>query len=725
MKSIKKVDAMRKLDGAVKFIDDVNYPNMLHAKFVFPTKDHAKINKINFPSEFNLDEFVIVDAKDIPGKNIVENPIMTQPLFAEGEVEYYGQPIMGVAHRDKDVLEQFLNKIEIDYTELPAITEIKECLDNEENAFPFDPADIGNPIKSQIVIDNHKHKEIDPSWLKHHGVYYTPHQEQLYLEPQGVISEFFPEEKRVFVKSACQCPYYIHEAIEIFFGDAVEKVEIEEADALGGAFGGKEDYPNILAGITCLLSYKNGGGKVKLVLDRETDIQVTTKRHPSRTEITSYTDPKTGQIEKLNVDFRIDAGAFATHSPVVMARGALHAGGTYNCTDVKIFARYFKSNTPPNGAFRGFGAPQSEFAIESHVQEIANILGMSHLEFKNKNILRIGDRFPTNQVNNVDSVYETMKVALQKSDYEKKVKEFAEFNKTSKIKKGMGISTGMHGGGFTGTGEKTMNSKVRVNIDKNANVKIYVSSTDMGQGCSTTLTQCFSECIGHPLSKTFYQIPNTQKAPNSGPTVASRTIYIVGNLLTKMAKDLVANEFGGKSIENYVAENQSEFPKDFYKTFELDPSIQFNVATYEGMGYGDFSWGCAIVEIEYDPDTYQVDVKKGWFGIDIGKRVNEEICEGQIQGGVLQAIGWGSTEYIERAGMKGKSITDYIAYTCADAPELNVYFTDNDIAKPKGLGELPMDFPAAAVRDALHNATGIFLPEIPVIPENIRNAIKK
>jgi len=725
MKNIKKVDAMRKLDGKVLFIDDIQDANLLHAKFVYSSKAHAKINKINFPKNFNLDEFIFVDAKDIPGKNLVENPVMTQPLFAEGEVEHFGQPIMGVAHKDKDTLLKFMEAVKVDYTELPAVVGIKNCLDNVKNAFPYDPKDAGNPFKSQITINNHKSKEIDPSWVKHHGVYYTPHQEQLYIEPQGVVAEFFPNEKRMFVKAACQCPYYIHEAIEIYYGDAIEKVEIEESDALGGAFGGKEDYPNILAGIASLISYKNGGGKVKLVLDREADIQITTKRHPSRSEITSYTDPKTGQMEKVDIDFRLDAGAFETHSPVVMARGALHAGGTYNCTDVKVFARFFKSNTPPNGAFRGFGAPQSEFAIEAHTQEIAKKIGISFLEFKNKNILRPNDIFPTTQVNKVDSVYETMKVTLEKSDYEKKMKEFVEYNKTHKIKKGIGISTGMHGGGFTGTGEKTMASKVRVNIDKDAIVRIYVSSTDMGQGCSTSLPQCFSEEIGHPLSKTFYQTPNTQKAPNSGPTVASRTIYIVGNLLRKMAKELVNEDFGGKKIEDYVTANQDQFPKDFYKTFELDPSIQFDVATYKGMGYGDFSWGCSIIEIEYDPDTYQVDVKKSWSGIDVGRRVNQEICEGQIQGGVLQAIGWGSTEYIERGNMRGSSITDYIAYTSADAPEMNVYFTDNDASKPKGLGELPMDFPASAITDALHNATGIFLPEIPVIPENIRNAIKK
>ena len=553
---------MRKLDGEVLFIDDIQAENLLHAKFIYSSKAHAKINKINFPKNFNLDEFIFVDAKDLPGKNIVENPVMTQPLFAENkEVEYFGQPIMGVAHQDKDTLLKFMQAVQVDYTELPAVVGIKECLENEENAFPYDPKDVGNPFKSQITIDNHQHKEIDPSWVKHHGVYYTPHQEQLYIEPQGVVAEYFPAESRMFVKAACQCPYYIHEAIEIFYGDAIKKVEIEESDALGGAFGGKEDYPNILSGIASLISYKNGGGKVKLVLDREDDIQITTKRHPSRSEITSYTDPKTGQMEKVYIDFRLDAGAYETHSPVVMARGALHAGGTYNCTDVKIFARFFKSNTPPNGAFRGFGAPQSQFAIEVHAQEVADKIGISFLDFKRKNILRPNDIFPTTQVNKVDSVYQTMKVALEKSDYEKKIKEFAEYNKSHKIKKGIGISTGMHGGGFTGTGEKTMASKVRVNIDKDAVVKIYVSSTDMGQGCSTLLPQCLFDSYRSSFAAddTFYQYSKDPKNSCGPYGCLKTTIYRTLPILEEceLIKKTVGN--GEKEFYEHIFGHQKHF----------------------------------------------------------------------------------------------------------------------------------------------------------------------
>ena len=721
VEKIKKVDVNKKLNGSVKYIDDTFYDDMIHGGFLYSSKAHAKIKEINFPKGFDLSEFTIVDYTDIPGDNIVENPVMDQPLFAAEKVNYIGQPILGVAHSKKEKMKRFIEQIEVKYQELEAIETIKDCLDNEENAILCPKEDIGSSFKSEIFINNQKAKTIDSNWIKHSGVYYTPHQEQLYIEPQGVYAKYEKSTRTIYVRSACQCPFYVHEAIEIFFKDAINRVEVQFVDALGGAFGGKEDYPNILAGISSLLAYKSGKG-VKLILEREDDIQITTKRHPSRTEIVSYTNPKTKRIEKLDIDYRLDAGAYQTHSPVVLARGTLHAAGVINCSNVKVHGRLFRSNTPPNGAYRGFGAPQSLFAIESHIEEIAKKLNISSLEMRRINILKKGDFFPTLQKVDVNSPSQVLERAVEVSSYEKKVTEFKKFNKTNKIQKGIGLSVVMHGGGFTGRGEQVLNSKVRVNIDKKGIVRIYVSSTDMGQGISTTLPQCFCQAIGHPLEKTIYQYPNTQKTPNSGPTVASRTIYIVGNLLIALAKD-IKQELGFDNLDKYITKHQSEFPRDFYKTFKMPKGVDFVVEKYLGTAYRDYSWAACVSEIEYDPDTYSISVKKLWNILDIGKCVNLSICEGQIQGGVIQAMGYATTEYMERASLKGKSITDYIAPTSLDVPDIFVEFINQDNSIPKGLGEIPMDFPAPAIRNAFYNATGIFLNEIPLLPESIFESI--
>ena len=723
MKKVKKVDVLDKLNGSVKYIDDIFEEEMLHANFLYAKNAHAKIVSIKYPKGFKKDEFVIVDFNDIPGDNIVENPVMDQPLLSTGEVFYVGQPILGIAHKDKEMLTSFISQIEVEYKPLPSVTTIKECLDNQENAILCPKEDIGSSFKSEIFMSNQKKKSIDPNWVKHSGIYYTPHQEQLYIEPQGVFAKYDKKSGKMFVKSACQCPFYVHEAIEIFFKDAIKKVEVEAVDALGGAFGGKEDYPNVLAGIAALLSYKSCL-PIKLILDRDDDIQITTKRHPSRTEIVSYTDPKTKRIEKIVIDYRLDAGAYQTHSPVVLARGTLHAAGCYKCTDVSVHGRLFRSNTPPNGAYRGFGAPQSLFAMESHMDELAQIVGVSPVEFRRINVLRKGDQFPTLQEIDNNSPSQVFEKLLDMCDYDKKVEGFTEFNRTNRIKKGIGLSLVMHGGGFTGTGEKVLNSKIRVNVDKDGIARIFVSSTDMGQAVSTTLPQCFAEPIGHPLSKTFYQTPNTQHTPNSGPTVASRTIYIVGNLLTELALEM-KKELGFESLNEYVKNNQSEFPKDFFKSFVLPSGIEFKVEKYLGTAYRDYSWAACAAEIEYDPDTYSASVKKLWNVLDIGKTVNLTICQGQVQGGIIQAMGYATTEFMERIGQKGQSITDYIAPSSLDVPQIEVEFINQEEAIPKGLGEIPMDYPAPAIRNALFNATGVSINEIPLLPENILKQVKK
>ena len=719
MKKVKKIDALSKLSGSALFINDYYEENMLNAMFLYSKISHGKIKNVIFPKEYDLKEFIIVDAKDIPGKNLVENPVMDLPLFAQDEINFIGQPILAVAHKDKKTVFDFINKIKVEYEEFPAKIFYKETLEDENNAFPCPKELISDPFKSEIIINNHKEKPIDPTWIKLHNVYYTPHQEQLYLEPQGAYAKYDVATKSIFVKISCQCPFYVHEAIEIFFGKEANKVEIEVPDNIGGAFGGKEDYPNIIAGVVALLSYKSKGKTVKIVFDRDDDINITTKRHPSRTEITSYTNPKTKKLEKLIIDFRLDAGAYQTLSPVVLARGTLHAAGVYKCDDVYIKGRLFKSNTPPNGAFRGFGAPQSMFALESHVEEISSKLNIPSLEFRKINMFNKEDSHPTTQKVDIESAKEAIDKIVKLANYEEKIKEYAKFNKqNNSLKKGIGLSVVMHGGGFTGTGERVINSKIKIEINKKAIVKIFVSSTDMGQGAATTLAQCFAEEINHSFSKTLYQTPNTTKTPNSGPTVASRTIYIVGNMLRKLAKD-IKNELKFTSLEDFVKENQEMFPKFFHASFEMDPNISFDVAKYYGTAYKDYSWAACIAEIEYDCNTYSVNLKKLWNVLDIGKLINKEICEGQIQGGAVQGAGYALTEYIERNNMRGKSITDYVVPTSLDAPELIVDFINEDSDLPKGLGEIPMNFPAPAIRNAFYNATGIFMNEIPLVPESI------
>ncbi len=705
-KMIKKVDAIPKLNGSFRFVDDYRYDNMIYGYFVYSKIHKGKIKEIIYPQEYQIRDFTIVTAKDIPGKNIVPEPVSDQPFMTENTIEHFGQIILAVAHPDKNILKDFIKKIKIIYQEdTDALTDWKETLDNEDNVFG-----------KEIRINNRNNIENKANLHKTVGVYYTPHQEQLYLEPQSMIAIYIPKDNIVFIRGSMQCPYFVKAAVENIMGDKIIEAVIATSEGIGGAFGGKEDYPNIVAGIASLLSYKSRK-PVKIILDREDDILITTKRHPSKTIITSYTDRETKEIKSIDIDFRLDAGAYQTLSPVVLSRGILHAIGGYSVKDAFLKARLFKSNTPPNGAFRGFGAPQSLYAIESHIDNIANELNINPADLRLKNIFRLNDEFPTGQKITEEHLLECLNRVLGKSDYYKKYKDFAEYNKTHKLKKGIGLSIVYHGGGYTGNGEKRLNSEVKLTIDSNAQITVFVSNVDMGQGAYTTLPQIVAENLNHPYEKTRMEVPNTSKTPNSGPTVASRTIYIVGGILKRLSKK-IKEEMG--NVEEYVKKHQKEFPKEYREKFQADPIQQFDDNTYKGMAYRDYSWAASVLEIEYDETTFTIKPIKIWAVLDIGKPINYEIAVGQVQGGIAQGLGYALTEFVYKKDFgRVMGLTDYTVPTTMDVPRMDIEFIHTDSNLAKGLGEIPMNFPAPALRNAFYNATGIRIDEIPLTPEKI------
>jgi len=713
MKSIKKFDAIPKLNGSWRYLDDYQYEGMINGQFLLSDFHHGKIKEIIFPEGYNLEEFTFARVSDIPGTNIVPEPVNDQPFMVDDEVMHKGQVIMGIAHPDKRLLNEFVKSIKVTHNELPAIYGMKQCLDDEANH--FGKADI---------IDHRTDTPVDPNWIKHHNVYYTPHQEQAYLEPQGTIAIYKPDTKEMYIRVTAQCPFYVKGGIENIMGDAIENAVVESTEGLGGAFGGKEDFPSLLSGVAAILSYKSHK-PVKMVLERNEDIAITTKRHPARIEITTYTDPETKKIKKLEIDYRLDAGAYQTCSTVVMSRGILHASGGYAIPDTYIIGRLFRSNTPINGAFRGFGAPQAFAGMEAHIDLIANDLDIDPYKFRKINIFHIGDEFPTTQPVMENNLEDCLDRVIVKSDYSRKVEEYRVWNETHDDKKGIGISMGYHGGGFTGNGEKNMKPKIRVTIDKDAIVRIYVSSTDMGQGAHTTLAQLFFEEIGHPREKCWVELPHTGKTPDSGPTAASRTIYIIGNLLAKTARE-IKKELGFDNLEEYVKNHQDEFPKEYFRIFIPDSSVVFNDQKYIGVAYKDYSWAATVNEIVWHADTYQIELIKSWNVLDIGKVVNNKIAVGQAEGGILQGLAYGTTEYIYKPGFgRINGFTDYTLPTTLDIPEIDVEFIHTDNLVAKGLGEIPMDYPAPSIRGALHFATGVMIDEYPLIPERIFKALKE
>ncbi len=306
-----------------------------------------------------------------------------------------------------------------------------------------------------------------------------------------------------------------------------EKVRVVQMET-GGAFGGKEDYPSMIAGHAALLAIKSGR-PVKIVYDRAEDMAATTKRHPSRTRHRTAVS-RDGKILGGEIEFTIDGGAYATLSSVVLSRGAIHAGGPYYWPNVRIRAKAVATNAPPHGAFRGFGAPQSLFAMERHMDRIAQVVGLSPIEIRRRNFLKPGQTTITEQtLREPIDLAKLLDRALSLSKYHSKKERFSIENQAGITKKRvMGIAAFLHGAGFTGSGERYLSSVVGVEGCADGRVRVLVSSTEFGQGTKTVLCQIAAEALGLRYEDVTIAQPDTTEVPNSGPTVASRTVMVVG-----------------------------------------------------------------------------------------------------------------------------------------------------------------------------------------------------
>src|SRR6202166_668413 len=388
-KSVPRKEGRDKVTGRSQYVDDMVLPDMLFGATVRSQIPRGRIRRITFSPQINWDEFVIVAAKDIPGKNCISLISDDQPCLANEVVNHPEEPVLLLAHPDRHLLPQAVAAIAIECEPLPAIFTIEESERRSEIVWGED-----NIFKTYVIEKG----AVDAIWGKAdyivEGEYTTGAQEQLYIENNGMIADF-DAARGITVWGSLQCPYYVHKALMALCDLPAEKVRVVQMET-GGAFGGKEEYPSMLAAHATLLAIKSGK-PVKIVYDRMEDMAATTKRHPSRTRHRTAVS-KDGKILGGEIEFTIDGGAYKTLSPVVLSRGALHAGGPYYWPSVRVRAKAVATNAPPHGAFRGFGAPQSLFAMERHIDFIAQTLGISSIEVRRRNLLKPGQTTTTEQI---------------------------------------------------------------------------------------------------------------------------------------------------------------------------------------------------------------------------------------------------------------------------------------------------------------------------------------
>jgi CO/xanthine dehydrogenase Mo-binding subunit len=730
-KSVPRKEGRDKVTGAARYIDDMAMPGMLFGATVRSQIPRGGIKHISFDPQFDWSEFVVVTAQDIPGKNCIALIGDDQPCLADGKVNHPEEPILLLAHADPHLLRKAVDGVSIEYEPLPAIFTIEESERCSEIIWGMD-----NTLKTFLIAKG----DVDRVWAKAdyivEGEYTTGAQEQLYIENNGVIAAF-DLEQGITVWGSLQCPYYVHKALMALCNLPAEKIRVVQAET-GGAFGGKEDYPSIIAGHAALLAMKSGR-PVKIVYDRLEDMTATTKRHPSRARHRTAVG-KDGRILGGEIDFTIDGGAYATLSSVVLSRGTIHAGGPYYWPNIRIRGKAVATNTPPHGAFRGFGAPQSLFAMERHMDRIAQAVGLSPVEIRRRNFLKPGETTTTEQtIREEIDLGKLLDRALELSDYTAKKARFARENAVGPIKKGMGIAAFLHGAGFTGSGERYLASVVGVEGCADGGVRVLVSSTEFGQGTNTVLCQIAAQALDLPYEDVRIAQPDTNQVPNSGPTVASRTAMVVGSLVrsaalgikqTLIAAGMISGSYSPEEFRAACRRYISEHGQlRSLARYEAPTGVFWDDEKYRGEAYAAFAWAVYVAEVAVDLSTYSARVEDFVALQEVGKVLHPVLAKGQIAGGVAQGIGFALYEKViwQNGRMQNGQMTNYIMPTSADLPPIRIFFEEmgnvHGAYGAKGIGELPMDGPAPAIVNAIEDALGTRFDSIPLLPEDVFEAV--
>jgi CO/xanthine dehydrogenase Mo-binding subunit len=510
-----------------------------------------------------------------------------------------------------------------------------------------------------------------------------------------------------------QCPYYIKHALEKAFGWNSERIRIVQTTT-GGAFGGKEEFPSIIAGHAAFAAFKTGK-PVKLIYEREEDIISTTKRHPSVITIKTALDSNQ-KITAVDIDIKLNAGAYAGLSSVVLQRAMFCSTGVYNFENFIIKGKAYATNTVPSGAFRGFGGPQAIFAIETHMNTLAFMLHQDVIDFKSRYMVKTGDKTTTGG---------TFRGSLKLPEIVNRVKEMADYknlcsekNSVNSIKKGVGFSIFLHGCGFTGNGEQQV-IKASTVLKKNydGTVSICISNVEMGQGLGTVMRKIVASSLGIDISKVIYTAVDTDKVPDSGPTVASRSTMIVGGLLVKACEKLK---------QRWDEEGMVEVQADYQQ-----PSwLEWDNELLKGDAYPSYSWGADIALVSVDTLTYELSIEKIWTVMDIGIPIDTNTLRGQIEGGILQGVGYSSCEVMsmKEGRILQKNLTDYIIPSSKDSVDISLDYIINPYENgpfgAKGAGEIPFLGVGPAVAGAVLDAIKKPVYKLPLTAEYLMEVIE-
>src|SRR5712691_2425071 len=590
-RSVPRREGADKVTGRARYTDDIPAPGAWYGKTIRSTVPRGRIRSITLDPAFDWQRVVVVTADDIPGDNVVHLIRDDQPVLAPrgGQIRHKEEPIVLLAAANRRTLDEAASHVRIEYDRAEPVYELEKAIE------VFSTVEIR---KGEVLEDRKGGEDVEVV----ERTFRVGLQEQLYIEPQGAIA--IPEANgAIRIIGSLQCPYYVHRALKRALRLSDQQAVVVQAET-GGGFGGKEEYPSIVAVHAALLARK-AGRPVRVIYDRHEDFTATTKRHPGvirhRTAV-----KKDGTLLSQDIEIVLDGGAYCTLTPVVLSRAAIHAAGPYSCPNVRIRARAVATNTPPNGAFRGFGAPQSLFAAELMVEHVAERLGMSSVDLRRKWMLRLGDTTATGQ-----RLTESVGSELVLDAALKNAPAVRPSDRPT-VRRGRGLSLVFHGSGFTGSGEKKLQGTVALDAVPDGTFRILTASTEIGQGTKTIFCQLAADALGVPLERVSLAPQDTSLVPDSGPTVASRTAMIVGRLVQEAATE----------IQQRLQRERPPFKVQ--KSYIQPDSIHWDETTYRGDAYPVYAWACTIVDVDVDMTTGEVRVTDLVTAVDCGKALRSE-----------------------------------------------------------------------------------------------------
>jgi CO/xanthine dehydrogenase Mo-binding subunit len=717
---IRRPDALDKVKGSALYIEDLDPAGSLWGAVLRSPHAHARIVRLDTGRAATLPGVrAVITAKDIPGKNLIPLIQADWPVLAEEYVRHVGEGVALLAAETRESLAAGLEAMAVEYEPLAPLLDMEDALKAGEVMAHWKirrgEATVALTSRDLVVVE---------------GTYRTPYQEHAYIEPNGMIA--MPDGAGgVVVHGSMQCPFYVQKAVASALGVDLNRVRIVQT-VTGGGFGGKEDAPSAPAAQAALLAQRTGR-PVRFILSREEDMAVMSKRHPGRAHV-KLGATRLGHLIAAEVDYLLDGGAYATLSPVVLFRGAVHACGPYRVPNVKVDARVVRTHKIPCGAFRGFGEPQVVFAFESAVNELADRLHIDPLELRLRNALGEGDETITGQrLGSSVGFREVLETVAETADWDRKREAFAQDKGT--VRRGIGLAACYYGVGLGAMGKHLNPAGASVVVSGDGSVTVAVGTTEIGQGMITVLAQITAEALGCPMDLVRVVEADTSRVPDSGPTVASRTTIMSGNAIRdaaakiRTAMEPVIADSGLSWREAVSACVQKQVGLAAHG-WAVPPPTSFDLSTGQGDAYICYSFSANVVEVEVDTETGETRVLRVHSGHDMGRVINPTTGEGQVEGGVVQGLGYALVEehVLEDGRILNDQFSTYIIPTPMDTPEIRSILVEHPFEwgpyGAKGLGETPIIAVAPAVTAAIHHAVGVRLAEIPATPERVWAALR-